>query len=85
MPPTPQLIVPPDALTKPCYVAPPPADDLVINALDHYPQASGPWEARTLLMVDRWMEQTQELGNCNKQLSALRGWYQRQQNVEGGE
>ena len=57
----PTPIVPPNSLLTSCYVAPPPDEEVLINALEYYPQVSGEWEARFVLMSDAWVEQTQGL------------------------
>jgi len=33
-------------------------------------------------MVEKWNEQTQELGNCNKQIKELRNWVDQQTALE---
>lgn len=70
------------SLLAECYVVPPPSVMDLQQALQRYPQITDPWEARFLLMVEKFTAQTQELGNCNTQLAALKEWAERQAALE---
>jgi len=76
------LLTPPATLVEPCYVAPPPTRGALENPLELYPDADHEWQARFTLMVEKWNEQTQELGNCNKQIKELRNWVDQQTALE---
>jgi hypothetical protein len=55
---------------------------MLLRANDLYDNLpGGVWEARTLLMTDKFMAQTQRVGECNRQLHYLREWVKQQQAI----
>lgn len=78
----PQLIAAPSTLTAACYVTVAPTAEELINAWQKYPKATTAWEARVLVMKDYADAQTDNLGNCNKQLVTLRALYEKQSDLE---
>lgn len=83
VPPEPsQLIAAPSTLTAACYVTVSPTVEQLINAWQKYPKATSAWEARFLVMKDYADVQTDNIGNCNKQLETLRALYEKQSDLE---
>lgn len=69
------LLVPPEALTRPCEPLPPPDPNDLIHPLEKRPQAQDEWTARVTILSEAWSLQTARVGECRAQGLALLEWY----------
>lgn len=78
----PTFIAPPELLLQDCRPIEPPTEEQLLNANHLYGELPGGiWEARTLLLVDRFNGQTQRIADCNLQLRYLREWLEHQSRI----